>query len=108
MPSVDASTRIGRRGPLDQVRRTSETATTAPRSTTIRPEGPGCQTVRGSPSTARAGDVMPAGSGDVGKVVRPRARSAVGVTGSPGTATLRDLPARTRTVADQDPARTVT
>ena len=51
---------------------------------------------------------MPAGSGEVGKVVRPRARSAVGVTGPPGTLTERDRPAATRTVADHRPARRVT
>jgi hypothetical protein len=61
-----------------------------------------------SPSTADDGGDMPAGSGEVGKVVRPRARSAVGVTGPPGTRTERDRPAASRTVADQRPARRVT
>jgi hypothetical protein len=107
-PSREASTRTGRRRPFDQVSCTSATATTAPRSTTIRPDGPGRHAVRGSPSTARAGALIPAGSGEVGNVVRPRARSAVGVTGAPGTVTLRDRPADTRIVDDQDPARTVT
>src|SRR4051794_10336006 len=106
MPSVDRSTRNGRRRPAVHVNRSSASGVVSPRSTTMRPVGPGRHVVAGLPSTARAGDVMPVGMGEVGKVVRPRARSAAGVTGPPGTVSVVDLPAGTRTREDQEPDRT--
>src|SRR5262245_44698562 len=79
-PSVEVSIADEGLRPPVQIASTRSTARAAPRLTTSRRSGPpGVQAVRGLPSTARSGSLMPGGSGDDGYVIRPSARSAVGV-----------------------------
>ena len=107
-PSVERSTRAGRARPPDQVSRTRVTVCTPPRSTTIRPVGPGRQGgFPGEPSTAARRRRHAAGSGGwerwYGRGPGRRWRDrATGHGERPGSA------GRHRTVVDHEPDRTVT